>query len=64
LTCSPAATRKLPHTDPTGREMLISRDAALCGLRLAIRQMCYLPDVQLLPDPAQTAVRPGAALLH
>ena len=57
-------SRKLPHIDPTGGEMLISRDAALFGLRLAIREMGYLPDVQLLPDQAQTSVRSGAALLH
>ena len=52
-------SRKLPHIDPTGREMLISRDAALLGLRLAIREMGYLPDVQLLPDPAHTTCLPG-----
>jgi hypothetical protein len=34
--------------------MLVSRDAALFGLRLAIREMGYLLDVQLLPDPAHT----------
>ena len=44
--------------------MLISCGAALFGLQLAIREMGYLPDVQLLPDQAQTAVRSGAALLH
>jgi hypothetical protein len=43
--------------------MLISCGAALFGLRLAIREMGYLPDVQLLPDPAQTTCSPrcGAA---
>jgi hypothetical protein len=56
-------SRKLPHIDPTGREMLISRGTALLGLRLAIREMGYLPDVQLLPDLAQTTCSPrcGAA---
>lgn len=51
-------SRKLPHIHPTGREMLISRGAALLGLRLAIREMGYLPDVQLLPDLAQTTCSP------
>ncbi len=51
-------SRKLPHMDPTGREMLISCGAAPFGLRLAIREMGYLPDVQLLPDPAQTTCSP------
>ncbi len=58
-------SRKLPRIDPTGREMLISCGAALFGLRLAIRDLGYLPEVQLLPDPAQTdllaRVRFGAA---
>jgi hypothetical protein len=56
-------SRKLPHIDPTGREMLISCGAALFGLRLAIREMGCLPDVRLLPDPAQTTCSPrcGAA---
>jgi hypothetical protein len=49
-------SRKLPRIDPAGREMLISCGAALFGLRLAIRELGYLPDVQLLPDPAQTDV--------
>lgn len=59
-------SRKLPRIDPTGREMLISCGAALFGLRLAIRDLVYLPDVQLLPDPAQTDVlaRVRSALLH
>jgi hypothetical protein len=47
-------SRKLPHIDPTEPEMLISCGAALSGLRSVIREMGYLPDVQLLPDPAQT----------
>jgi hypothetical protein len=58
-------SRKMPRIDPAGREMLISCGAALFGLRLAIRELGYLPDVQLLPDPAQTdllaRVRCGAA---
>jgi len=55
--------RNLRHTDPDGREMLISCGAALYGLRLGIRKLGYLPAVQILPDPAQPAliarVRPG-----
>jgi nitroreductase len=58
-------SRKLPRIDPAGREMLISCGAALFGLRLAIRELGYLPDVQLPPDPARTdllaRVRSGAA---
>jgi nitroreductase len=48
------------HADPDsrlrmdrgGREMLISCGAALFGLRLAMRGLGYLPDVDLLPDEA------------
>ena len=47
-------SRKLPHIDPTGREMPISCGAALSGLPSAIREMGNLPDAQLLPEPAQT----------
>jgi hypothetical protein len=58
-------SRKLPRIDPAGREMLISCGAALFGLRLAIRELGYLPDIQLLPDPTHTdllaRVRCGAA---
>jgi nitroreductase len=57
--------RKLARLDPAGREMLISCGAALFGLRLAIRELGYLAEVQLLPDPAHTdllaRVRAGAA---
>ena len=45
--------------------MLISCGAALFGLRLAIRELGYLPEVKLFPDPAQAdllaRVRLGAA---
>jgi nitroreductase len=58
-------SRTVPRIDPAGREMLISCGAALFGLRLAMRELGYLPDVQLLPDPAQpdllAGVRCGAA---
>ena len=57
--------RKL-RTDPLGREMLISCGAALFGLRLAVRSLGYLPEVELLPDPAKlrllARVRLGAAV--
>ena len=45
--------RNLQQADPLGREMLISCGAALYGLRLAMRNLGYLPDVEILPDPAQ-----------
>jgi len=38
--------------DPDGREMLISCGAALYGLRLAVRSLGYLPEVEILPGPA------------
>jgi hypothetical protein len=50
LWCDPG--RKL-HTDPIGREMLISCGAALFGLRLAVRSLGYQPVVERLPDPSQ-----------
>jgi hypothetical protein len=57
--------RNLPRIDPAGREMHISCGAALFGLRLAIRELGYMPDGLLLPDPAQAdllaRVRLGAA---
>ena len=48
-----ADPRRKLHTDPLGREMLISCGAALFGLRLAIRSLGYQPLVELLPDPAR-----------
>ena len=44
------ASRQL-LVDPDGREMIISCGAALYGLRLAVRSLGYLPEVELLPDP-------------
>jgi nitroreductase len=44
--------RKL-HQDRAGREMLISCGAALFGLRLAIRELGYLPAVSLFPEPSR-----------
>jgi hypothetical protein len=42
------ASRQL-IVDPDGREMIISCGAALYGLRLAVRSLGYLPEVELLP---------------
>lgn len=43
--------RRLPVSDPAGRELLISCGAALFNIRLAVRRMGYLPQVRVLPDP-------------
>jgi hypothetical protein len=48
------ASRQL-LVDPDGREMLISCGAALYGLRLAVRSLGYLPEVELLPGSAGRA---------
>jgi len=45
------ASRQL-GVDPDGREMLISCGAALYGLRLAVRSLGYLPEVEIPPGPA------------
>jgi len=45
--------RALGGLDPDGRELLISCGAALFGLRLAMRKLGLMPQVTLLPDPAQ-----------
>jgi nitroreductase len=44
--------RKL-RVDPLGREMVISCGAALFGLRLAIRSLGFMPQVELLPASAR-----------
>jgi hypothetical protein len=46
------ASRQL-SVDPDGREMLISCGAALYGLRLAVRSLGYLPEVEILPALAR-----------
>ncbi|HEY6278678.1 MAG TPA: nitroreductase family protein, partial [Streptosporangiaceae bacterium] len=46
------------RVDRGGREMLISCGAALFGLRLAVRGLGYLPDVDLLPDKTQPDLLP------
>jgi hypothetical protein len=61
-----ADPRRKLRVDPLGREMLISRGAAVFGLRLAVRSLGYLPQVELLPDPDRlrllARVRLGAAV--
>ena len=56
------ASRQL-RQDLAGREMLISCGAALFGLRLAVRSLGYLAEVELFPEPAVplllARVRPG-----
>ncbi len=48
--------------DPDGRQMIVSCGAALYGLRLAVRSLGRLPDVELLPGPHVLArVRLGPA---
>src|SRR5215472_4486880 len=44
--------RRLPAADPDGREMMISCGAALFTARLALRSLGYVPETQVLPDPA------------
>jgi hypothetical protein len=51
------ADRWLRHSDPRGRELMISCGAALFGLRLGLRSLGLLPVTELLPDLAQ----PGLA---
>jgi hypothetical protein len=47
------ASRQL-SVDPDGREMIISCGAALYGLRLAVRSLGYVPEVEILPGSAGT----------
>ena len=48
-----ADTSRQLRIDPDGREMLISCGAALYGLRLAMRTLGNLPEVNLLPESAR-----------
>jgi hypothetical protein len=48
-----ADTRRQLREDPDGREMLVSCGAALYGLRLGVRSLGYLPEVELFPEPAR-----------
>jgi hypothetical protein len=45
--------RQLAIADPQGREMLISCGAALFTARLAVRGFGYIPEAEVLPDPAE-----------
>ena len=45
--------RQLATADPDGREMLISCGAALFTARLALRAAGWIPETQVLPDPAR-----------
>jgi hypothetical protein len=54
--------RRQLRVDPDGREMLISCGAALFGLRLAVRSLGYLAEVELLPGgPVLARVGLGSA---
>jgi nitroreductase len=48
--------RQLRVADPDGRELLISCGAALYGMRLGMRKLGYVADVELLPAPGDSAV--------
>ena len=52
-----ADPRRKLRVDPIGREMIISCGAALFGLRLAVRSLGYLPEVEILPDPPRLLAR-------
>jgi hypothetical protein len=47
------ASRQLMVADPGGREMMISRGAALFTARLALRSLGYIPGTCVRPDPAR-----------
>ncbi|MCP2267168.1 Acg family FMN-binding oxidoreductase [Promicromonospora thailandica] len=59
--------RQLQHTDPRGREMLISCGAFLLNARVAARQERLVATVRILPDPddellvAELTFEPGPA---
>ncbi|MHC3469533.1 Acg family FMN-binding oxidoreductase [Streptomyces sp. 7R007] len=48
-------TRRLPLTDPDGREQIISCGAALFNVRLAVRHLGFLPVVRPFPDAGNPA---------
>ena len=47
------ASRRLPASDPDGREMMISCGAVLFTARLALRSFGWIPETSVLPDPSQ-----------
>ena len=55
-------SRRQLQADPDGREMLISCGAALYGLRLAVRSLGYLPEVDVLPRPGSPRLLARVAL--
>jgi hypothetical protein len=57
-----ADPRRRLRRDRAGREMLMSCGAALFGLRLAVRELGFLPAVALLPDRAQPELIARVAL--
>ncbi len=57
-----ADTRRRLSMDPEGRELMISCGAALFGLRLAVRSLGCLAEVDLLPGGPVARVRPGLPL--
>ncbi|MEV0678903.1 nitroreductase [Actinosynnema sp. NPDC050436] len=55
----PDPSRRLPATDPDGRELRLACGAALFNLRLALQARGIRPIVSLLPDSAVAEVRRG-----
>ncbi|MCE7079119.1 nitroreductase family protein [Streptomyces sp. ST2-7A] len=45
--------RVVPHADPDGRGLHLGCGAAICNLRVAAAHAGLLPDVRLLPEPAE-----------
>lgn len=43
-------SRQLPGTDPDGRQLVLSCGAALFGVRLGVRALGHLPQVELVPN--------------
>ena len=48
-------SRQLRHTDPDGRDLVLSCGAALHQLQVAARGLGWRPDVRRLPDPDEPA---------
>jgi hypothetical protein len=44
-------SRCLPVADPRGRELMISCGAAVLTIRVALRQLGYVPTAAIMPDP-------------
>jgi hypothetical protein len=47
------AGRRLPVSDPDGREMMISCGAALFTARLALRSLGWIPETSVMPNPGR-----------